>query len=316
MSAMPICNIRVGDRIRGDLGDIDGLARNIDAIGLLKPLAVLSDGTLLAGARRLAAVKLLGWQEVPVPRMTMTIFLSQLPYELQVEISENQFHKDLTPSEMDEARRRIEPFFAAAAKTRQRREGRTNGGGKFPPAIKRKTRDLVGGLLGISSRSLDKIRAVTDAAKADPGRFGDLVKDMDRTGNVDRTYRKMLIRRDEGCVASLQPVAGTFPTLVVDPPWNYQQWRGRRAGPPYATMSSARVACVAHPELGREQMSLVSVDHERLHAASKRTCRGLGARAQDDYNLGQTAYRVRTAFSEPHRARGVRDQRRPCGSMP
>ena len=44
----------------------------------------------------------------------------------------------------------------------------------------------------------------------------------------------------------------------------------------------ARVACVAHPELGREQMSLVSVDHERLHAASKRTCHGLGVRAQDD----------------------------------
>ena len=35
MTAMPICNIRVGDRIRRDLGNIDGLARNIDAIGLL-----------------------------------------------------------------------------------------------------------------------------------------------------------------------------------------------------------------------------------------------------------------------------------------
>ena len=66
MTAMPICNIRVGDRIRRDLGNIDGLARNIDAIGLLQPLVVLSDGTLLAGARRLAAVKLLGWPEVPV----------------------------------------------------------------------------------------------------------------------------------------------------------------------------------------------------------------------------------------------------------
>ena len=66
ITAMPICNIRVGDRIRRDLGDIDGLAQNIDAIGLLQPLVVLSDGTLLAGARRLAAVKLLGWQEVPV----------------------------------------------------------------------------------------------------------------------------------------------------------------------------------------------------------------------------------------------------------
>jgi ParB family transcriptional regulator, chromosome partitioning protein len=66
MTSMPISDIRIGNRIRRDLGDIDGLARNIEAIGLLCPLAVLSDGTLLAGARRLAAVKLLGWQEVPV----------------------------------------------------------------------------------------------------------------------------------------------------------------------------------------------------------------------------------------------------------
>ena len=169
--------------------------------------------------------------------MTTDDFLSQLPYELQVEISENQFHKVLTPSEMNEARRRIEPFFAAAAKTRQRHEGRTNSGGKFPPATKRKTRDLVAGLFGISGRSLDKIRSVMDAAKADPERFGDLVKDMDRTRNIDRTHHNMLIRRDQGCVASLQPAAGKFPTLVVDPPWEYQQWRGSRAGPTYATMS-------------------------------------------------------------------------------
>ena len=179
--------------------------------------------------------------------MTTDDFLSQLPYELQAEISENQFHKDLTPSEMDEARRRIEPFFAAAAKTRQRREGRTNAGGKFPPATKGKTRDIVGGLFGISGRSLDKIRAVTDAAKADPEHFGDLVKAMNRTGNVDRAYRNMLIRRDEGYVASLQPVAGRFPTLVVDPPWDYQQWRGSRPGPTYATMSQQELLALPIP---------------------------------------------------------------------
>ena len=174
--------------------------------------------------------------------------LSQLPYELQVEISENQFHKVLTPSEINEARRRIEPFFAAAAKTRQRHEGRTNGGGKFPPATKGKTRDLVGRLFSISGRSLEKIRAVMDAAKADPGRFGDLVKDMDRTGNVDRAHRNMLIRRDEGCVASLQPVASEFPTLVVDPSWDYQQWRGSRAGPTYATMSHQELLALPIPK--------------------------------------------------------------------
>ena len=188
--------------------------------------------------------------------MTTDDFLSQLPYELQAEISENQFHKDLTPSEMDEARRRIEPLFAAASKTRQRREGRTNGGGKFPPATKRKTRDIVGGLFGISGRSLDKIRAVTDAAKADPGHFGDLVKAMNRTGNVDRAYRNMLIRRDEKYVASLQPVAGRFPTLVVDAPWDYQQWCGSHTGPTYATMSQQELLALPIPNWAASKCQL------------------------------------------------------------
>jgi N6-adenosine-specific RNA methylase IME4 len=173
--------------------------------------------------------------------------LKQLPYELQAEISENQFHKQMTPSEFDEARRLIEPYLAAAAKARQRHEGRRNGGGKFSPATKGKTRDLVGRQLGISGRSLEKIRAVMDAARGDPGRFGDLVSEMDRSGNVDRAHRNMLARRDEGRVANLQPVAGKFPTLVVDPPWDYKQWRGGRAGPTYATMSHQELLTLPIP---------------------------------------------------------------------
>ena len=151
---------------------------------------------------------------------------------------------------MDEARRRIEPFFAAAVRLYSPKKVDTNAGGKFPPATEGKTRDIVGGLFGISGRSLDKIRAVTDAAKADPERFGDLVKEMDRTGNVDRAYRTMLTRRDKGCVASLQPVAGKFPMLVVDPPWDYDQWRGSRPGPTYATMNEQELLALPIPNGG------------------------------------------------------------------
>jgi N6-adenosine-specific RNA methylase IME4 len=161
----------------------------------------------------------------------------QLPYELRAEISENCFRKDLTPSEIDELRRRCEPVIQQATKERQREGGRLKGGGKFPHAGVRKTRDIIGRFVGRSGRTVEKIAAVVDAAKADPGRFGDLVNDMDRTGNVDRAHRNMLIRRDEGHVANLQPVAGKFPTLVIDPPWDYQQWRGGPAGPTYVTMT-------------------------------------------------------------------------------
>lgn len=61
-----IADIQVGKRHRRDLGDVDALAASIEDIGLLNPITVDEDGRLLAGARRLAACKRLGWKMVPV----------------------------------------------------------------------------------------------------------------------------------------------------------------------------------------------------------------------------------------------------------
>ena len=62
----PIASIRIGKRHRVDLGDVAQLADSIEDIGLLHPIAVNEDGLLLAGARRLAACKRLGWKQIPV----------------------------------------------------------------------------------------------------------------------------------------------------------------------------------------------------------------------------------------------------------
>ena len=61
-----IDEIVVGDRHRRDLGDIDGLAASIEDIGLLHPITVDEQSQLLAGARRRAASKRLGWRDIPV----------------------------------------------------------------------------------------------------------------------------------------------------------------------------------------------------------------------------------------------------------
>ncbi len=63
---MPIADIKVGIRHRKDMGDIAGLAASIADIGLINPVTVAPDGTLLAGERRLEACKKLGWDRVPV----------------------------------------------------------------------------------------------------------------------------------------------------------------------------------------------------------------------------------------------------------
>jgi len=94
---MQIADIKVGQRHRNGLGDIDSLAASIREIGLLNPINVTEDGRLIAGRRRLEACKQLGWDEVP----TTIIDLDALGSEL-AEIDENLIRDDLTVLERSE----------------------------------------------------------------------------------------------------------------------------------------------------------------------------------------------------------------------
>jgi ParB-like chromosome segregation protein Spo0J len=67
---MPIDKIRVGKRHRNDMGDLDALAANMHAVGLLQPIVVTPDGLLLCGERRIAAAKLIRWKTILVRRLT------------------------------------------------------------------------------------------------------------------------------------------------------------------------------------------------------------------------------------------------------
>jgi hypothetical protein len=58
--------IEIGNRYRRDLGDIHLLAKSIGEIGLLHPVVVTADHRLIAGQRRIMAVRSLGWTEIPV----------------------------------------------------------------------------------------------------------------------------------------------------------------------------------------------------------------------------------------------------------
>lgn len=76
MSTMPLADIRLRDRARKDMGDLEGLAESMKTHGLLHPVVILSDKTLVAGGRRLAAAALLGWEEVPVTVVEVADLLS------------------------------------------------------------------------------------------------------------------------------------------------------------------------------------------------------------------------------------------------
>jgi len=84
--------IKIGNRYRKDLGNIDALVASIKRLGLLQPIGVDSEYNLIFGERRLLACKNLKWKEVPVRVLN-------IPDLLRAENDENIVRKDFTPSE-------------------------------------------------------------------------------------------------------------------------------------------------------------------------------------------------------------------------
>lgn len=107
-----VASIVVGNRHRTDLGDLTPLAESIARDGLLQPLTVTIDGVLVCGARRLAAIKLLGWRTVGV---WVSSGISGRLGHLLAEQDDNVLHKDLTPVETAALYRELKALMAEDA---------------------------------------------------------------------------------------------------------------------------------------------------------------------------------------------------------
>ena len=69
LEEIPISEIKIGKRLRKEIGNIDSLCKSISSIGLLHPIIITSDNYLVSGQRRLEAVKKLGWTAVPTRKL-------------------------------------------------------------------------------------------------------------------------------------------------------------------------------------------------------------------------------------------------------
>lgn len=177
-----VSSIRIGNRHRTDLGDIDGLAASIERDGLLQPPTITPDGVLVCGRRRLAAIQQLGWRVVNV---WVRSGISDRLGHLLAEQDDNLLHKDLTPLEAaslyrelkellaeDAARRQEASRFSSDHQPSENGEAGEDGGGKFPapsqaPAgeARQQAAAMIPG--AASYRTLDKIEAIQQAADRD-----------------------------------------------------------------------------------------------------------------------------------------------------
>ena len=103
--------------------NVEELARSISAVGLMNPITVTQDNTLIAGLHRLEAVKLLGWTEIEC----VVSEAGGLQAEL-AEIDENFVRAGLSHRELgDLLLRRKELYEAIHPETRQgMRNGQTS----------------------------------------------------------------------------------------------------------------------------------------------------------------------------------------------
>lgn len=97
--------INVGRRVT-DQKKIKELADSIKELGLLNPITVNEDGTLIAGMHRLEACKLLGYEEIKVNKINLSSLLAEL-----AEIDENLVRNELHWLESDKQLRRRKAIY-------------------------------------------------------------------------------------------------------------------------------------------------------------------------------------------------------------
>lgn len=170
-------SIQVGTRHRTDLGDIEALAESIRQHGLLQPITVTTDGVLVCGRRRLAAIRLLRWRTVSV---WVRRGVSDRLGHLLAEQDENVHRKPLTQLEAAALYRELKQLMAedaerrdAATRFSSENQPGSDGGAKFaPPSLGPvgKTREQAAAMIpgGASHTTLEKINQVQRVAD-DPG---------------------------------------------------------------------------------------------------------------------------------------------------
>ena len=91
-----VSDIKVKKRIRQDMGDLRALKESMHIYGLMNPITVNANHELIAGGRRLAAAKELGWETINATVLTNVDEVK----ELEMELEENNQRKEFSQEEI------------------------------------------------------------------------------------------------------------------------------------------------------------------------------------------------------------------------
>jgi len=232
-------NIQIGDRVREDFGNIEELAESIKDLGLLQPIVINSRHELIAGTRRLAAAELLGWthinaavvegcdemvkacapsstrthaartslrlrpsrwgmkvEEAMKPAAKAAKTVSRFKTGNQAASSQNGVAKLATP--LKPAENAIFDTGTNESETSENEQETAQDSDEEKPKVN--TRAAGATAAKMSEESYRRAKEIVKAAEADPERFGDLAKDLEKERSVNRAYKELERRRLAGTV--------------------------------------------------------------------------------------------------------------------
>lgn len=175
------------NRQRKELVKVDELAESIARIGLINPIVLTPDDVLVAGERRLTAIRQLGWTHIPAQ---YTDELSE--YELHtIELEENVKRVDLTWQEEVEA----------VARFHELKAGHEEGWTQTDTAE----------ALGYSKQEISRRLAIADEMD------NETVAKADRMSAAFNIVQRNTARRKESAMLGAVKVAAALPTVTSDP---------------------------------------------------------------------------------------------------
>lgn len=207
-----ISDIKIGNRLRKKPTDIESLAASIVRSGLLHPISVTPDNTLIGGYRRLKAFEYLGRTEIPCIVADPTINRTQAEYDENVE------RTDFALEDIAEVYKLVES--SSIGHRPKKEEEEENKVGKLPTFPKGPSDVVTGNIVGHSEKTVNRIVELVDAAKANP-ELQHLVDQVDEgKKRLNAAYTEMK-RANDRDIPKPKPPQGQYDIILCDPPWTY-----------------------------------------------------------------------------------------------
>lgn len=228
--SIEVASIDVGERFRKDYGNVQDLADNIGEYGLLHPLVIDEQHRLLAGGRRLQAVKLLGWERVNCHYI----------YELdeitrrKIELSENLLRQNLSPWEQAKLTKEIQRLLMLEAGVTEEEVQKIDP--QNPHVQQAYSARAIADIRGVSPMTVVRDLRLANAAELMPSLEHDdsttnalrkidrMIDDIERALDLRARVREIEAMQDyikEGDATSLicQVDSNSIDCIITDPPY-------------------------------------------------------------------------------------------------